>query len=386
VQAIHQTVASIGVIGAGIFGVTTAAELADSGFAVTLYEKREDILTGTTARNFFRVHRGYHYPRDLSTARDARDGYASFSQIFSDALTAPIPHHYAIAAAGSRTTVEHFEQHCHQLGLRARRVRLPNLVPGSVEACFEVDEAYYDAAWLRKLAWERLLSVGVHVELQSARSPRDIARAHDFVVVAAYGSLNEILVALECGPLELQYELCEVPVVYTPELRRCSVVVLDGPFVSVAPYGDAYHVLYDVVNSVHTRFVGHASPGPQGFARQLDGPLIATSAATRFSSIHASARRFFKPLENAVHVGSLFAERVIIPGLEGTDARPTLVQWVTPQVISVLSGKVSTSIDAGRTVARSIASRLGYEPAGPRSSPILTVDETIVRFSQVNEM
>ena len=133
---------SVGIIGAGIFGVSAALALNGIGVAVTLYEKRSDILNGSTARNIFRVHRGYHYPRDPSTARQARDGYMSFSRIFAEALVPAAPHYYAIAAGGSRTTAEQFQQHCDQLGLQARPVRLPTLVPDSVEACFEVDESY----------------------------------------------------------------------------------------------------------------------------------------------------------------------------------------------------------------------------------------------------
>jgi len=84
--------ASVGVIGAGIFGVTAALELDAAGADVTLYEQRPDILTGTTARNFFRLHRGYHYPRDPQTARQARDGYSSFTSMFAGAVTRHLPH------------------------------------------------------------------------------------------------------------------------------------------------------------------------------------------------------------------------------------------------------------------------------------------------------
>jgi glycine/D-amino acid oxidase-like deaminating enzyme len=349
--------ASVGVIGGGIFGVTAAWELAAAGLAVTLYEQRDDILSGTTSRNFFRVHRGYHYPRDLPTARDARDGFDSFSQTFSAAFTAPVPHHYAIAVADSLTTVEQFERHCRQLGLRARRALLPELVPGSVAACFEVDEAYYDTTLLRKLAWERLLSAQVRVELQSACAARDIARAHEFVVVAAYGSLNEILPELGCAPIELQYELCEVPIVRTPDLDGLSLVVLDGPFVSIAPYGSNGHALYDVVHSVHARSVGQTNPGFREYPQDFAATRALPPRLSRFAPILASTRRFLALLENAVHVCSHFAERVVIPGLDATDARPTVVQWASPRVIFILSGKVSTSIDTARLVAREIASR-----------------------------
>jgi hypothetical protein len=356
---------SVGIIGAGIFGVSAALELSGLRVAVTLYEKRADILSGSTARNFFRLHRGYHYPRDPSTAQQARDGYVSFSRIFAEALVPTTSHHYAIAAAGSRTTAEQFQQHCDQLGLRARPVRLPTLVPDSVEACFEVDESYYDAVRLKRLSWERLVRSHVQVELSCTRNAHAIGQAHDVVVVTAYGSLNQVLVELDCPTVELQYEVCEVPLIHAPRLHRCSVVVMDGPFMSVAPYGTGLHLLYDVVHSVHTRTVGHASPDLRGYAHQLGGPPVSFPASTRFASILSSTQRFLTPLADVRHVGSLFAERVVLPGVCETDARPTEVRWVTARVISVLSGKVSASIDAGRTVAGAIAEKLGLPGPDP---------------------
>lgn len=283
----------------------------------------------------------------------------SFSRIFAEALVPTVPHYYAIAATGSRTSPEQFQQHCDQLGLRLRPVQLPTLVPASVKACFEVDESYYDAARLKRLSWELLVRSHVRVELNCTRNAHDIGQAHDIVVVTAYASLNRVLVDLDCPTVELQYEVCEVPVIRAPRLRGCSVVVMDGPFISVAPYGIGLHLLYDVVHSVHTRTIGHTKPDVSGHAQQLSGPTMSSPAATRFVSILSSTRRFVTPLEDVRHVGSLIAERVVLPGVDETDARLTEVRWVTPRVISVLSGKVSTSMDAGRTVAGAIARRLG---------------------------
>lgn len=358
-QASHRAVASVGVIGAGIFGVSIALELAGSGFAVSLYEKSDDILTGATARNLFRVHRGYHYPRDLDTAHSARDGYLSFAQTFGAAFATAVPHHYAIAPT-SRTTAEQFEAHCEVLGMSARPVAMPDLVPGSVSACYEVDEAYYDADLLRRIAWEKLEAARVAVALRYSGPARQIARAHDFVVVAVYGALNEVLRDLRCPPIQLQYELCEVPVVHTPAMNQLSLVVLDGPFVSIAPYGHDHHILYDVVYSVHRRYVGHSSP----VAAQDLGTPMSHIARTRFRSILSSAQRFLGPLANARHVGSLVSQRVIVPGVEETDARPTVVTWASPTVISVLSGKVCTSVETGRLVVAWISARTGQAVNG----------------------
>ncbi len=339
--------------------MTTALELSHIEIAVTLYEKRADILDGTTWRNFFRLHRGYHYPRDPSTARQARDGYESFSRIFAEALVPATPHHYAIAATGSRTTAEQFQRHCDQLGLRARPVPLPTLFPDSAEACFEVDESYYDAAQLKRLSWERLVKSHVQVELGCTRHAHALGQAHDVVVVTAYGSLNQVLSELGCPTMEFQYEVCEVPVIEAPRLHRCSVVVMDGPFMSVAPYGTGLHLLYDVIHSVHMRTVGDASPDLRGYAYQLGGPPVSHPAYTRFASILSSAQRFVTPLADVRHVGSLFAERIVLPGVGETDARPTEVRWVTPRVICVLSGKVSLDHSRWPVISRRRA-------AGPR--------------------
>jgi dTDP-glucose 4,6-dehydratase len=349
---------SVGIIGAGIFGVTAALELSNNGIAVTLYEKHADILDGTTSRNFFRLHRGYHYPRDLNTARQARDGYESFSRIFAEALVPSFPHYYAIAAEESLVTAEQFQEHCDQLGLRAYPVELSVFVPGSTKACFEVDESYYDASELKRLSWKRLITSHVQVELNCMRQMRVISQAHDIVIVTAYASLNQVLDELSCPLLELQYEVCETPIIHAPSLHRCSITVIDGPFVSIASYGTGLHVLYDVIHSVHTQTVGYDNLDSRSYACQFDGPLVSHPVYTKFDPILSSAQRFVAPLENVNHVGSLIAERIVLPHADETDARPTEIWWVAPRVIAVLSGKVCVAIDAARTITRMIAGEL----------------------------
>ena len=349
---------SVGVIGGGIFGVSAALELSSLGIAVTLYEKRSDILDGATARNMFRLHRGYHYPRDADTASQARDGFRSFWRAFGDAVVGHVSHYYAIASAGSRTTVEQFRTHCDQLGLRVRTIPLPYVAVDQIEECFEVEEYYFDVSRLKRIARERLLASHVRMRLGHSGSSDEVSRAHDYVVVAAYGSINQVLQELGCPRIQLQYEVCEVPIIHAPSLRDCSIVVMDGPFVSIAPYRGGLHLLYDVVHSVHARVIGYRGDGWPAFARHLDGPPMASPLRTRFEPILASGRRFLTPLNDVAHIGSLFAERVVLPGVSESDKRPTLVQWVSPNVISILSGKVSVAVDAGRTVAMAIAARL----------------------------
>jgi glycine/D-amino acid oxidase-like deaminating enzyme len=350
---------SAGIIGGGIFGVAAALELRALGVDVTLYEKRSNILEGTTSRNFFRVHRGYHYPRSLPTARQALKGYAPFMGMFAEALTPAVSAYYAIAAEGSLTTAEQFLDHCDKLGLGRWPVSdLPDtpLVPGSCEACFEVDEYYYDPELLRRFAWERLQQFGVRVNLNWRRTAQ-AGRNHDVTVVAAHAATNEVLTALDCPPQELQYELCEVPILSTPQVRGLSLVVMDGPFCSIAPFGDGRHILYDVEHSVHRRAVAAGHPSWPGTG-DTAWPVMLESAAR------------FVDLGNPRYLGSLWADRVVLPGVDATDARPTKTWWASPTVLAVLSGKVSASVLAGRDIAAQVAARLCLpeaEQAGSKS-------------------
>ena len=56
----------IAVIGAGIFGITTAIKLARQ-HDVSIFERNSDILKGASDVNQCRIHRGYHYPRSPKT-------------------------------------------------------------------------------------------------------------------------------------------------------------------------------------------------------------------------------------------------------------------------------------------------------------------------------
>lgn len=348
---------SVAVIGGGVFGIAASLELALTGAKVTVYERREDLLIGASGRNLFRLHRGYHYPRDLATAKEARDGYDSFKVSFGAALAGKVPHHYAIALNGSKTTAAEFRYHCERLGLRADPVDIASLRSASIDSCFEVDEDYFDLGALRRVAWSQLAVAGVQVHLRSALHAQDIAQAHDFVVVATYDSMNEVLAELGCATKHLQYELCEVPVVSCSGLSRLSVVVMDGAFISVAPYEGDLHLLYDVEHSVHERLVLDRHPGRAELRCEIDGPPMSVPSTTKFEEILASARRFVTPLDDVRHIGSLYAERVVLPDVDDTDARPTLVEWVAPHILTIFSGKVSVAVLAGRTAAREIASR-----------------------------
>ena len=93
----------IAIIGAGIFGITTAIILGKTN-DVELFEKNDDILKSASGSNQYRVHRGYHYPRSPETVDGIVESENSFKELFSKAIVTNNEHFYCISKNSSLTS------------------------------------------------------------------------------------------------------------------------------------------------------------------------------------------------------------------------------------------------------------------------------------------
>ena len=59
-----------------------AIELSRLGYEVAIFEKNSDLMLGATLNNQkIGLHLGYHYPRDLETARQSALGFELFKRV-----------------------------------------------------------------------------------------------------------------------------------------------------------------------------------------------------------------------------------------------------------------------------------------------------------------
>ena len=337
----------VAVIGGGVFGATAAVDLARAGAQVDLLEARDDILHGATARCQARLHRGYHYPRSDATAAAAREAAPEFEARYPEAIRTAA-HHYVIAD-DSKVSADEYLAFLDRMSLPYRVVE--PLQVHHAQLTVRVPESFVDVDVLRRLLRRDLILSGVQIHLGQRVEP-DVA-GYDLTVVATYG---------QPWSRPLRYEVCEVALVEVPRYAGQSFVVLDGDHVSLDPYGKV-HMLYDVANSVHRAEVDGGITGAK-YNELLNtwGPV--RTSQTNVNAMLINAGRHLRGVELGgqgvvIYHGSLFSVRAVLPDVDATDERPTLVER-DGNVISILSGKICTAVSTARQVT---ASAMGLVPA-----------------------
>jgi hypothetical protein len=158
---------------------------------------------------------------------------------------------------------------------------------------------------------------------------------------------------------DYQFEVVEKVVVRPPaSLAGRSVVVLDGPFTCIDPFGaTGLSVMGHVVHAIHHTNVGRLPEIPPEIAPLLDRGVIERPPLTSFPLFREAAAEFFADATELQHVGSMFTVRTVLPGLDATDERPTLVTAVDERLVTVFSGKIGTCVRAAEEVAAIVAER-----------------------------
>jgi len=360
--------ARVAVIGGGVFGVMTAIRLAESGNQVNLYERLPGLLQGASA-NANRLHQGFHYPRHEETARQCLRGFQRFQDEFGSAILEGVTNAYFIASEGSLTSPEEFLAFCSRLGLDCRPIDLRRFNPEVTNVSLGVmtDELVYDPAVLRRLMIERLQRSGVSVHLGSAIV--DIERPgadglelliegsgkarFDAVVNCSYSEINRLTGRLGHEIQPRLYEYTAGVLVEPNFPAPASISILDGPFVTLLPFGGKgdhllYHVKHQVISEAREPLLDPAwlDPGSSPFA-----PL---DAEQWFQGLIERCCEFVPALRSARLKRILQGPRMVLKDSEATDARPSIITAHDPDYITVLSGKVDHCVWVADEIAKKL--------------------------------
>lgn len=333
-------------VGGGLFGCTAAIHAKRAGHEVHLFEAGRDIMQGASGRSYYRLHRGYHYPRSPETGRESLAAEAAFCSEYGLAVIEGGQQLYAVVNSG-HVTGSDFAAFMDRMGLPYAHART-SLVAGT-DWVFAVEEPRIDPVRLTELVREKMAGVTVHLGKQLRERA---AREFDAVVVASYAGMGSALDALNIWKGKYKFQVVEKPVVRMPDhFRDLSIVVIDGPFGCIDPHGSTeLHVLGHVVETVHHCNVGTAPHVPDHLRGWLRADGLVKSEHTRFHRVREALSQFIPDVRMAEYMGSMLTVRAVLPDQERTDARPTLVDRVGDNVIRVFSGKLGTAVTAARQV------------------------------------
>jgi len=333
------------VVGVGIFGTTSAVALANNGYQVELHEELEDVMMAASDINQYRLHKGYHYPRSKETAQECLKGLYTFKRKYErSVVNGDIEHYYAISSRDSKVTPSQYLEFLNEMDLPYKRVEPVK----STDITIKVEEELFDNYKLYEAVRDKLWSSGVEV-LKNKTTTKDDFKGFDVVVIATYAKLNQLL----DNKKEYQFEVCEKPVVRLPrKYRGKSIVIMDGPFMCLDPYGQRNHVLGNVVHAIHETNVGEEPIVSDELKQYLNKSVVEKPKHTNIDKFIETGKIFFEDFHKLKHIGSMYTIRTVLKNRDHDDARPTLVNHEGGNVYSLFSGKIDTCVDSANELIR----------------------------------
>ena len=340
------------VIGGGVFGLTSAIELSNNGYLVDVKEKSNTIMGGASSINQYRLHKGYHYPRSKETAQECLDGLYSFKRKYQDCVVnGDITHMYSIASEDSLINGDEYKEFLDDMKLSyEEREPMPNC-----DLTIVADEELFCPKKLTESLEKKIQSSYINVELNTEVIDLEYwKKEYDVVVIATYSDINQLLDDKKW----YQFELCEKPVVKLPKIfENTSIVIMDGPFMCLDPYGDEYHVLGNVKHAIHMWNNGTEPFWDSEYTKYINKGLIKNPEPklTKIDKFIESGVKYFgDEFADLEHIGSMYTFRAVLANRDHDDARPTLVNHEGDNVYTLFSGKIDTCVNAGRELMRTI--------------------------------
>ena len=340
------------VVGGGVFGLTSAIELSNNGYLVDVKEKSNTIMGGASSINQYRLHKGYHYPRSKETAQECLDGLYSFKRKYEDCVVnGDITHMYSIASEDSLINGDEYKEFLDDMKLSyEEREPMPNC-----DLTIVADEELFCPKKLTESLEKKIQSSYINVELNTEVIDLEYwKKEYHVAVIATYSDINQLLDDKKW----YQFELCEKPVVKLPKIfENTSIVIMDGPFMCLDPYGDEYHVLGNVKHAIHMWNNGTEPFWDSEYTKYINKGLIKNPEPklTKIDKFIESGVKYFgDEFADLEHIGSMYTFRAVLANRDHDDARPTLVNHEGDNVYTLFSGKIDTCVNAGRELMRTI--------------------------------
>ena len=347
---------NIAVIGAGFFGSSIAIQIKKKypRVNIDLFEKKNDILIGTSGKNQFRSHRGYHYPRSIKTFIECEASNKSFDKFFKNCFIKS-DNFYSLSKYKSQTSFNDYINYLEKVRLPYKIIKKHPLINKKftqgpllvIEKIIGIDKA-------RKLLQKEIFKNDVNLFLNSeVKVNKNFIDKYDRIILATYENNNFLKNKLNLNTSKFYYQLVEKIIIDSPkEYKNFSCVVLDGNFMSIDPINDKQHI------------IGHVSKSVIKSRNSINGLLLNKSENlkynkylfdntknTLFTEMKKDFCKYFNKFEKVKYFKSFYVIRSTKKNRD--DERTTDIE-LDKKIISVHSGKWINCIEAAKTVSNLI--------------------------------
>ncbi len=350
----------IGIVGAGWYGCHIGSSLASLGFDITVFDRRERLLTEASGNNQFRLHLGFHYARHAVTRIQSRDGFQRFVERYPSLSVEVGRNIYAVPRYQSLMDFSTYKLVMASSGIDCVETEDTGGLLTDIEGALLTRERVVLLEQARLFFEERL--AGRQRLGEDVRSVRSMERGaeingerFDYVIDATWGQLRKPPIAVFFEPTILLY--------YEAKQDFPAVTFVDGPLCSVYPTEDP--AIFTLSSVPHTPLGQYETPG-EAFGRraQVNKELVTAKRLAMEAQVTANIPAFrdcFRFAGVQLSMKAKPAGRV--------DDRACYV-FREGNVFSVMSGKIDTIFHATERVLAMIEAEHAGAGGAPRPSSL----------------
>jgi hypothetical protein len=251
------------IIGGGFYGSYLATILGKNK-KVLLIDKNISLMRAASFANQTRLHEGAHYLKSMDTARSSNFYSNKLKKLFPEIIVRNSKHCYALPETYSSITSEQFAQKCEILGISFHRIKDKILtIPHTT---YNVLEDNYDPSLLRESIIEKINFNNVEIKLNTTIIKVEVNQSGFTITLSdlskiyvknvynvTYTQVNEINRLFNIDEVSTVTEYVEIPLLYIPIFLKKALTVIDGPYLSLTPFGSSkLHNLTSVIYSHHS--------------------------------------------------------------------------------------------------------------------------------------
>jgi hypothetical protein len=250
------------IIGGGFYG-SYLANILGKNKKVLLIDKNISLMRAASFANQTRLHEGAHYLKSMDTARSSNYYSSKLKKRFPEIIVRNSKHYYALPESYNSITSEQFAQKCEILGINFHKIN--DKILSTPHTTYNVLEDNYDPSALRESIIEKINFINVEIKLNTSvisvesKLSGFVVTLSDFsrvyvnnVYNVTYAQVNEINKLFNIEEVQTVTEYVEIPLLYIPIFLKKALTVIDGPYLSLTPFGSSkLHNLTSVIYSHH---------------------------------------------------------------------------------------------------------------------------------------